>query len=60
MNQTQLPKHYALIYPVDIRNALIEAGNALDMARIDYITDILAQRGLVRPRDDASEPWRLQ
>jgi hypothetical protein len=60
MTQTQLPKHYATLYPVDIRNALIEAGNARDMARIDYITDRLAERGIVRPRSDDSAPWRLQ
>lgn len=52
------PAPYALLFTVDVRNALIEAANAHDVDRIDQITDILAQRGIVRPRSDESEPWR--
>lgn len=39
------------MHTVDVRNALIDADNARDIARIDEITDWLAQQGIVRPRD---------
>lgn len=47
----------ATIYPVDIRNALVAAGQRRDMDLIDMLTDSLARQGLCRPRrDDVIQP----
>lgn len=50
-------KGVATIYPVDIRNALVVAGQRRDMELIDMLTDSLARQGLCRPRrDDVIQP----
>ena len=38
------------IYPVDIRNALLHAGQMRDLVMIDMLTDSLARQGLCRAR----------
>ena len=40
----------ATIYPVDIRNALVDAGQKHDLVMIDMLTDSLARQGLCRAR----------
>lgn len=59
---TPLPpiRGVATIYPVDIRNALVDAGQKRDLSMIDMLTDALARQGLCRPRrDDVIQPPHL-
>ena len=50
-------KGAATIYPVDIRNALVLAGQKHDTEAIDLITDALARQGLCRARSsDVIQP----
>ena len=46
------------MYPPEIRDALVRAGQDRDHARIDAPTDNLAVRGFARPRhaDDTPSP----
>ena len=48
----------ARIYPPDIRDALVSAGQRQDITVIDMLTDELARRGLCRPRNADSQPER--
>lgn len=44
----------AKLYPLALRNRLVDAARTKNIKAIDEITDILAFQGLVRPRNDAS------
>ena len=42
----------AQLYPPEVRDALVRAGDIRDIARIDALTDNLVRRGFCRPRQE--------
>ena len=60
MQQQNKRPPVAMLYPPDIRDALVSAGQRRDLTMIDMLTDELARRGLCRPRHADSQPERLR
>lgn len=53
---------FAVLFPVDHRNALMHAAGRGDVDAIDRLTDELARMGLVRPRtcEGRAAEWATQ